>query len=178
MPPKQNARSADERGRLFAPGIERGAGVVPRQVRLPSAGSMAQLEAWELVELLQRYGVLASFDKMRSDIMAKSAKLANLSGRLWEPELDRIATAEAKGELLGLARRTQENYTTALAVDGDETKLLIRLPEDYDPARICENCADLAGTIGTIEEQAAVGLPGSASCLGGDYCRCTLVEIE
>ena len=171
MPPKQD-------GKFSSPGLQRNAQGVPETVRLPSAGEMKDLEAAELVDLLQRYGVVASWDTMKADIMTKNAKLSKLTSKFTEAELEARAEQEADRELLGMCRRTQENYTTSMAVDGEESQLLIRLPEDYDPARICDNCADLAGTIGTMAEQEAVGLPGGDSCLGGDSCRCTLVAVD
>jgi hypothetical protein len=170
MPPKQDEK-------FYSPGLQRNAQGVPELVRLPSAGDMKDMSASELIDTLQRYGVVASWDSMRADILVKNAKLAKLASKT-EEELARRADYEADRELLGLCRRTQENYTTSMAVDGEEQQLLIRLPEDYDPARICDICADLAGTIGTMAEQEEVGLPGEASCLGGDSCRCTLVAVD
>ena len=147
-------------------------------MKLPSVNDLLGLSESELVDLLQRYGVVASW----ADARARAAKVvADMhgipSGPLFEARLQ-SAIDTGQRELIGQARRTMERYTTVQAMDGTETQEFVRMPEDYDETRICDVCYELAGTIGTMAQHEEVGLPGSASCLGGDLCRCTLVPYE
>jgi hypothetical protein len=151
---------------------------VPVGVRLPGVNDLLNLEPSELVDLLQRYGVVASW----ADTRARAAKvIADMhgipSGPLFEAKMSALTT-DYKLALVGQARRTMERYTTVQAMDGTEGQEFVRMPEDYDETRICDVCYELAGTIGTMAQHEEVGLPGSASCLGGDLCRCTLVPYE
>ena len=168
----------DETGRLRSPGIARPDGLVPVGVKLPSVNDLLDLSIPELVDVLQRYGIVASW----ADAKARAAKvIADLNGIPSGPLFDarmRALTTDNQLALVGQARRTMERYTTVQAMTGDENQEFIRLPEDYDESRICDACYELAGTIGTMAQHEEVGLPGAASCLGGDLCRCTLVPIE
>jgi hypothetical protein len=93
-------------------------------------------------------------------------------------ELDKLYDGELSNRMLtNMARRASEQYTTMAALEGDPNAELVRIPEDFDDERICDRCADLAGETGTYAFHAGIGLPGAASCYGGDACRCTLVAV-
>ena len=168
----------DKDNRLKVPGLERAPGKVPLQTKLPSATDMLNLSDAELLEVLQEYGVAEPWDSLRSDASAYIGRLKNIPNPdLFSAEVDNIVASSRRG-IMGLTRRTQERYNTLSIIDGRPDVLLIRLPDDYDGDRLCENCEGLAGVVGTYSQHMAIGLPGAQSCIGGDYCRCSLMEIE
>lgn len=174
----KRSRFADEKGRLHAPGIERPDDLVPLTVKLPSASDMLELTDDELIELLQRYGIVDPWEQISGDAAALVARSKNLQNPdIFAEENRSLMERMTKRATLSLARRTQERYNTLVILDGRPNVELIRIPDDYDPDRLCERCEALAGTIGTYAQHTEVGLPGSASCLGGDYCRCSLVAV-
>ena len=61
-------------------------------------------------------------------------------------------------------------------MDGDPNQLLVRIGEGDDD--MCDVCAGLEGETGTIAYHESIGLPGAATCLGGDACRCDLVPYD
>lgn len=174
----KEAYRIDDKGRLQSPGIERPDGVVPYGVKLPSMNDMLDLSAPELIELLQRYGIVGSWAEAKARVADIVGRIHGIPpGPLFDTQVRAIIENSRKG-LVQTARRVTERYTTIQASTGDEKQLFVRMPEDYDPERICDICYELAGTIGTLAQHEEVGLPGAASCLGGDYCRCTLVPYE
>jgi len=174
----RKAKSIDKSGRIIAPGIKRNDNLVPLNVKLPTASDMLDLGHDELVELMQQYGLVEPWDTLRANAARSTGQLKNIPNpALFEAQLNDIIAGESKRGVLSLARRTQERYNTLSILDGDPGTLLIRLPDDYDPDRLCDNCEALAATVGTYEEHAAIGLPGAQSCLGADYCRCSLMAV-
>lgn len=174
----KSAYRIDDEGRLHSPGIERPNDLVPYGVRLPSMNEMLGLEVEELVDLLQRYGIAPSWAEAKARVADVVGRIQGTPpGPLFDTRV-RAILESSKAGLVQTARRVTERYTTIQAMNGDEKQLFIRMPEDYDPQRICDVCAELAGVIGTMAQQEEIGLPGAASCLGGDYCRCTLVPYE
>jgi hypothetical protein len=165
------------KGRLEAPSLDRSTGPVPTQYRLPDWREIAGLSDSEKTNLLQRYGVLpnvANYADAQAPWLARVSSIPPDSDR-WQREIERL-TNDTTGAMDSMARRAYENYTTALAVDGDPNQELIRISE-ADEA-VCDTCLDLEGEIGTYDYHVSIGLPGTASCDGGDRCRCTLVAID
>jgi hypothetical protein len=113
-----------------------------------------------------------------ADNMAYLSRMTRLGSDTpeFQAELERLMDQNTRRGLIGAVRRTQERYTTAMAVAGNEGQLLVRISEG--DTHVCENCFDLEGATGTLAEHAAIGLPGSQSCRGGDYCRCQLVPVR
>jgi hypothetical protein len=173
MPPR-----LDERGRILAAEINRD-DVVPTPDPLPELASMLCLSKADLLDVLHRINAIDKPLDLRADTQRYLSRFPRLAAdpERFAAEMDRLldATNERRA-LLGLARRTQERYTTIQAVDGNPAQELIRISEGDD--HVCDECAALEGAIGTYEEHAAIGLPGAQSCLGGDYCRCQLVPIR
>lgn len=172
----------DSKGRINSPVIEREGGI-PTGVQLPTAASMVNMDDAELHALLQRYGVAKPWQEMSDDAAQYVARMqSRTTPAMTEEEVNeevaRITTPISQRGLRGLARRTQERWTTMEALDavGDMSHELIRISEGDDA--VCDSCLALAGSIGTIFEHEAIGLPGSQSCDGGDDCRCTLVLFK
>lgn len=176
---RKGGRYLDGNGRIISPGIDRSKGLVPLTRKLPSASDMLDLDPDELLELMQLYGVVEPWEALRQENAMYVARMRNIPNpELFKAQSIALLDTNTKRGVVSLARRTQERYNTLSIIDGNENQLLMRLPDDYDPDRLCEVCADLAGMIGTYSEHMAVGLPGAASCLGGDYCRCSLVGLD
>jgi len=129
----------------------------------------------EMSAMLQRFG-FPSPDKM---VEQQAQYLANFDIRPGDPrykrQMELLATSQSGRVLMAQARRTQEQYQTLKAVEGDTTVLMIRLAEGDNP---CELCEPLDGEIKTYREFVADNqLPGGSSCLGGDNCLCTLTPV-
>jgi len=172
----------DSKGRIITPLIEREGGI-PTGLRLPSSADMLNMSDAELHATLQRFGVSKPWPEMSDDAAQYVARMQSQTSEAMTDEeiaaeTARITTPISQRGLRGLARRTQERWTTMEALDavGDMSHELIRISEGDDS--VCDNCLALAGTIGTIFEHEAVGLPGSQSCYGGDDCRCQLVLFK
>ena len=164
-------------GKIIAPNIGR-VGPVPVVEPLPDIASLSYLADEELFALLSRFDVLDDLDAQRilaEDVANRLMRIPGGTGE-FEAQMDRLLESSARRVLVGMARRTQERWQTLEAIDGDFTAELIRVSEGDD--HVCENCQALAGAIGTLADHESIGLPGTASCLGGDYCRCQLVRIS
>ena len=146
---------------------------------LPTAEQMLGLSDGELSAILERFGITKSWAQMHNDAANYVSQMSNISPSekdAFDAEVARLTTQGERRGLLGLVRRTQENYTTNRMVTGDPNQEFIRILDSHD--NNCDSCIELAGTVGTMAEHIAQGLPGAASCYGGDYCRCQLFVIE
>jgi hypothetical protein len=161
---------------LVAPDIGRD-GAVPVAQPLPELAAMVSLSDADLLDLLERFGVIDTRQQLIESIRGYVARATRIppGSPAFATEVERVLTQMEKRDLVGMTRRAQERYTTLQALDGSATKQMIRLSEG--DTHVCEDCARLSGFIGNYEDQAAVGLPGAQSCRGGDYCRCQLIAI-
>lgn len=75
-------------------------------------------------------------------------------------------------------RRVMREFAQIEALSGAnvEKQELIRISEGDD--NVCDSCDAKGGEVGTMAYHASIGLPGAASCYGGDMCRCELVLID
>ena len=162
--------------KLVAPDIGRD-GAVPVAQPLPELAAMISLSDADLLSLLHRFGVIDPPQQMIEDVRGYVGRMSRIppGSPAFAAEVERLLAQSERRGLIGMTRRAQERYTTLQALDGSETKQMIRLSEG--DTHVCEDCARLEGFMGTYEEQAAVGLPGAQSCRGGDYCRCQLIAI-
>lgn len=174
----ESARIVDSDGRIQTPGIVRYDGFVPEERKIPDVNELKNLSRAELIAELQEYGVIESWDSIVADAEQYVARLSKIPAGSFMADLEvtNIIGTYSKRGLLSLNRRTQERYTTMLAIGGNPKQELIRISEGDEG--VCENCVELDGVTGTLAQHRAVGLPGAQSCLGGDYCRCTLVRIS
>jgi len=164
-------------GKIEAPNIGRD-GPVPVVEPLPDIAGMVALDNDELIATLQRYGVFPSWQELRSDLSDYTRRLQRIPAGApdYRERVEALMDAAGRRTLLGMARRTSERYATKEALDGDPNATLIRISEGDD--HVCEQCEARAGIVGTLAEHEAMGGPGAASCLGGDYCRCQLMRFD
>lgn len=178
-PPRGVTRNEATR-RIEAPTTEFDETLGAFKVReLPTAEQMLRLTNDELLQVLQRFEVSKSWPDAHSSVQDYVRRMANIPPNrpdLFDAEVARLTNGVSRRSVLGLVRRTQENYTTSRISSGDPNQEFIRILDSHD--NNCGPCIDLAGTIGTMAEHVAQGLPGPASCDGGDYCRCTLHVFE
>lgn len=150
-------------------------GVPPEQRALPSMDALAQIGLGELSTILIETGVVPSVDALAMQYFQGAQRLLPFPGNSTQMSvgLDELTTAN-KRELVGLARSM---YREIIILDGaeDGVKEWIRMTEGDD--RVCEGCEPLGGEIGDYAYHESIGLPGAASCLGGDSCRCTLLPL-
>ena len=177
QPPRPPAKGAGNRIEAPTTAFDEVAGrfkVVP----LPSADELLKLNNDELSAILKRFGVTKSWEQIYADNAGYVSRMSNIppNSEAFDAEVFRLTMSGEKRQLLGLARRTQENYTTNRVSTGDPNQEFIRILDSHD--NNCDACIDLAGSIGTMAEHIAQGLPGAASCFGGDYCRCQLYPID
>ena len=176
--PLVKANQVDETGRIVTPGLNRPDGIVPEQRKIPDVNALKSLSRAELIAELQEYGVIDPWDDIIADAEQYVTRFSKFppNSLLFDLEVQNVLGTYSKRGLVGLNRRTHERYTTMIAIGGDPARELIRISEGDE--NVCEQCRALEGTMGTLAEHRALGLPGSQSCLGGDYCRCTLMRIE
>ncbi|MCP4640274.1 MAG: hypothetical protein GY851_07580 [bacterium] len=173
----------DEQGRIQSPVITRTPGGAPVGAGLPTAADMKGLDDDELSAILKRYGITKPWEEMQTDaavyVKQMSDRLRAGSEEEIHAEVERITggMSDRRG-MLSLARRTQQRtgMADALAASGEADPEFIRIEENDESS--CDACIALAGTIGTLSEHEAVGLPGAATCYGGDLCRGQLVLFK
>jgi hypothetical protein len=167
----------DESGKIVAPGIVQGA-MVPTIERLPTAQEMLSMSDADLIALLQRYNIVDDWEYIVNSASRYNERMSRLNpgDPGWEGQMRELLSTESRRGLLGLNRRAAERWQTMEALDGDPSQELIRLGEGDDD--MCDRCREREGAIGTYAEHTAMGLPGAASCSGGDNCRCVLVAID
>jgi hypothetical protein len=160
-----------------SPAILREPPPVPELAPMPSPAAMSAMSNADLSELLRRHRVRQDWNSLISETQKFNEPFMRIA------PVDPVAL-EARAQALyqpavhdlrKLARRTQERYTTAEAIDGAwDTAVLVRVAELDDVT--CDGCESNAGFEGTYQEQEAVGLPGQQEC--GGNCRCQLVRVE
>lgn len=132
----------------------------------------------ELRAVMTEFGMRVPFEKLITDAQKYVAEMTNLipGTPAFNAEVERITGSASRRGLLGMARRTQETMTTREIMERTDVKEFIRILDSDE--NNCDPCVGLAGEIGTLEYHESIGLPGAASCLGGDYCRCQLIPFE
>jgi hypothetical protein len=175
-------RRIDEWGEFVAPTIERPTGTVPEIVPMPALADMVEMSDADLRATLARHGVFEPWPQYVAHVQKYVTQFSSMSSGSpeWQERVDALLDLTPRDDgrpsraLLGLARRTQERYTTMEAIDGNEKQLLCWISEGDD--RVCAGCDLRAGDIGTIAEHEEQGLPGNMEC--GDNCRCQLVAVD
>ena len=168
-------------GKQYGPFIQRAGGAiksvdVPRIEDLRGFQNPTPEQTKELHALLRRFGR----DDARTLLERQATQLQRfgfVSGTArFEVEMQRLAESESKGALLAEARRTSEQYETAVAIAGNLNQEMIRIAEGPEP---CELCIQETGITGTYAQLTADGLlPGGSSCLGGDFCLCAVMPVD
>ena len=153
--------------------------VTPEQVRLPSVAEMAEMTIEELNKVLNQLGLQQSWNEARADAQKYVSRMTSLQSGTpaFKAEVDALIDIESRRGNLGLLRSSYRQFTTLHQLEGLDpaTAEFDRMCEGDDMS--CDRCLELAGFEGTMAEQAAVGLPGAASCAGGMSCRCDLILV-
>lgn len=166
-------RYIDSQGRLIAPAIKRDLGPVPMLRDIPDLRDMAALNRAELYEVAQAYGLLQPVETLLAKKSAVAAELRRVPQGLLTADTALVNTTER--ELVEMARRAVREYGTFEAVAGNPDQVLVWVAEGDE--RSCDQCMDRAGTEGTYEDHAALGLPDDV-CAGGSACRCYLIAVD
>lgn len=153
-------------------------GAVAAAGRVPSVAQLGKLTDAELLATLEEFGVLAPWNTMQSQAAAYVTRMTELQpGSVqFQAAVNNLISSESRRGLLGMTRRATQQYTTLLDTQGDPSKKLIWVSENDDST--CDPCRGNAGEIHTFEEWQSIGMPGAATCEGGDYCRCDLLRID
>lgn len=181
----QGEGSYIEGGTFESPSIHRPGGIVPELYPLPDLSRLTNLSDADLWAVLQRHGVTQPWPELIAEAQRYNERWSKVPPGQWADEQARalivpdaqstdILGRKMERGLLGLARRTQERYTTMEALDGDVNAELGRVAE-LDSAT-CVGCDALAGSIGTYAFHVSQGLPGEQQC--GNNCRCQLIRVE
>lgn len=168
-------------GQLDSPTIDRSQ-VVPEARRLPTIDQLVKLSDAELFKTLQLFGIEQPWEALRADTAAYIQRMTSYppGSPQFATELRRLTGIDSdkpSRALLSTSRAVYREYQNSILVaQNPPNQEYIRVDEADDNE--CENCEQLAGYVGTMQQHASVGLPGAASCLGGNYCRCSLVPID
>lgn len=154
---------------LQAPGLDPAG---PGTIGTPIASSLRRGDTAAIYEILKQYNVFNAPE----DIIAALRQTAGLSALQGEALFAEYTRLIERDSGLGLARRVQERYGTVLATGGNPNQNLMWVTEDDE--RVCANCEPRGGEEATFAEWVGRGLPGAATCLGGDLCRCELVPVD
>jgi hypothetical protein len=151
---------------------------VPQGILGLTPAELNNLSDAELHAIMTEFGIRVPFEQLITDAQTYVAQMSNRlipGSPQFNAEVERITGPASRRGLLGMARRTQENASTLEILERSGTTELIRVLDSDE--NNCDNCIALAGEIGTLEYHQSIGMPGAASCLGGDYCRCQLMPF-
>ena len=145
---------------------------MPNFIDLNALGALSDAE---LLVVLEETGMIAPWNVMQSQAADYVLRMTELppGSVAFKAAVGNLITAESRRGILGMTRRAAQQFTTLNDMGGDETKEFIWIVEGDD--RTCNPCMANAAEIKTYAEWQAQGLPGSATCDGGDYCRCDLL---
>jgi hypothetical protein len=175
--PAQLSRVLDReeinKGVLYAPFLERDPGQLePRQRSMPTMVEMKAMTDVELSQVLGQFGITEPWAQMRSANVGYLMRMTQIppGSQQFKAALDRLLNQGTRDGLIRASRRAYQEY---MIIQTDTSGELLRIAENDE--NTCEVCNALAGEVGTIEYHRSIGLPGAASCDGGDRCRCNLV---
>ena len=142
---------------------------------LPSLNSIKKMSNAQLMENLINMGVTGPIGTMQTSASQYVQRMTELrpGSPRFALEVNNIIGTESRRGMIGLTRRTQQQWTSLAYIDGDVNQNMIWVVEG--DSNTCSNCEANAGEVKTYAEWQAEGPPGAAVCEGGDYCRCDLV---
>lgn len=177
------ARDIDKDGRLQSPLLARRPNGEPILIPVPTLDEMKDLTDGALFDIVRQFGMISAWPELVAESQSFANQLARLpqSASNYDEMVERLVDGFAeegnKRVLLGMARDSVRGFVNeSLHEQASPNTEFIRISEGDE--HVCENCEELAGSIGTYAQHVAEGLPGQSSCLGGSYCRCVLVEID
>ena len=163
-------------GKLESPTISWGD--APEQFQFPSMPDLLNASDSDLLSYLQRWGMVDTMAQRKSKAAAMVADLARRPKEAGKRRFKATVQGTMRRELLQDNRRMMREFIMLDTVNGVDIKKqkFVRMGENDDST--CEGCDPLIGFEGTLAEHEAQGMPGAASCYGGDACRCTLLQVD
>lgn len=152
----------------------------PYQVPLPSVAEIVELDVAARYRLLEQFGLQTTWEEARADAGKYVSRMTGYQAgtEAYRLEVDNLVSTETKRGLLGNLRNAYREFSTYDMMEGlDPAKAEFTRIVEGDEAS-CNSCLALAAEEGTMAHHQAVGMPGSASCLGGSNCRCDLVHVD
>lgn len=168
-----------EGARLMSPTID-WSQPAPQQANLPDVADLVKLSVPERQRILKEFGITRPWEKMRSDAAEYLARMSDLQygTDAYNLELNRLASSASKRGSLQNTRAAYRQFETLEMMRGKDpaTQEFIRVTEGDE--HVCSPCDGLGGEEGTMAYHSSIGLPGPASCEGGNYCRCGLLLLD
>jgi len=137
--------------------------------------SIGRLTNAELLELFEETGIVSPWNTLQMQAAQYVQRMTELQpGSIqFKAAVNDMISTESRRGLLGMTRRAAQQWTTIQDTGGDKNKQFIWVTEADD--RTCAPCMSNAAEIRSYAEWEEIGLPGAATCDGGDYCRCDLL---
>jgi hypothetical protein len=132
----------------------------------------------ELASLLERWGLTETLQQRVDKATAIITRAQQKPGKVANDQIKKMIGASVRRDLLGENRRMlRESVVLEVVnqIDVDKQNW-VRMGENDD--NTCEGCDPLIGAEGTLAYHSEIGMPGPASCEGGDMCRCTLMLVD
>ena len=129
----------------------------------------------ELLAAMEEAGMIAPWGALQMQAAESVMRMTELppGSPAFTAAVNGIISKEARKGLVGMTRRATQQFTTLNDMAGDTNKEFIWIVEGDDST--CAPCMVNAAMIKTYAEWEASGLPGAATCDGGDFCRCDLL---
>lgn len=167
-----------EEAKFITPGLTTDSRGRPTVSGIPSLDNMKDLTTSGLAQVLKNYNVFGPWGTFIAESRAYVSRMTTYApgSKAFDKAAEQLVDSTSKRGLLGMARRASENWSTLEAIKGNENQELMWVCLDSDSS--CENCLEKDGQIYTYLEWQVIGPPGAATCLGGNYCRCSLIRVD
>jgi hypothetical protein len=138
---------------------------------------LRNLDDAEFLEEMVDLGMVPPLNVQQAQAADRVSRMTELQpgSPQFQAAVSGLVDQESKRGMIGMTRRAAQQFTTLREIDGDVNREMIWIVEGDD--RSCDPCMGNAAEIHTFAEWQEIGLPGSATCDGGDYCRCDLYAV-
>ncbi len=130
----------------------------------------------ELLATLEEIGILPPWNTLQSQAAAYVQRMTEMppGSTQFKAAVNNLISTESRRGILGMTRRAAQQFTTINDAGGDKNAEFIWVTEGDSVT--CEPCMANAAQIKTLAEWESHGMPGAATCDGGDACRCDLLR--
>ncbi len=130
----------------------------------------------ELLAYLEETGIVAPWNTLQMQAAEYVQRMTEYppGSAQFKAAVNNLISTESRRGVLGMTRRAAQRFTTLNDAGGDKNAEFIWVTEGDSVS--CDPCISNAAQIKTLAEWEADGLPGAATCDGGDYCRCDLLR--
>ena len=157
----------------------------PTVATLPNIEDLVKLDDASLHEVLRRFGIVQTWTEAEQ---AAQKYVQRISSRKWTRDelraearrISEVDTAKKTGTTRAArqaAKRAYREYTMHHAIGGDDIRKVEWIWIGEGGESSCDNCLQRMGTIGTLPEIAAEGMPEEV-CQGGDDCNCMVMRLD